>query len=144
MNIHSQTITKEECKRRADEGEPVYMNSYGKLCHEEKNYKEAVSWFRKAAKKGYGRAQYNLGLAYENGEGVRKCNVDACMWYKLAMEQGHDRARANYNRLIQNMSLIGRVVAKIKAEVKMAYFKLKHRIKSIFLFLKWGICNGSK
>ena len=34
------------------------------------DYKEALKWFRLAAAQGDAKAQYNLGVMYDNGEGV--------------------------------------------------------------------------
>lgn len=48
-----------------DEG----MNAYNK-----KNYKVALSYFKKSAEQGYTKAQYRLGLMYGNGAGVAKDN----------------------------------------------------------------------
>ncbi|HCN10096.1 MAG TPA: hypothetical protein DIT01_19390, partial [Lentisphaeria bacterium] len=45
---------------------------------------EAVKWFRKAAEQGYPQAQYNLGVAYANGEGVPEDDVAAVKWYRKA------------------------------------------------------------
>ena len=38
------------------------------------------------------RAQYNLGVKYANGRGVRQDDEEAVKWYRLAAEQGHARA----------------------------------------------------
>ncbi|MDE5832523.1 MAG: sel1 repeat family protein [Desulfovibrio sp.] len=35
-----------------------------------RNYKEALKWYRKAAKCGHPYAQYNLAVMYESGGGV--------------------------------------------------------------------------
>jgi len=43
------------------------------------DYAEAVRWFRKAAEQGDAQAQFNLGLMYVNGKGVRQN-------YKIAKE----------------------------------------------------------
>ena len=40
-------------------------------------------------------AQYNLGLMYDNGQGVLQDYKNAAKWYKLAAEQGY--ASAQYN-----------------------------------------------
>ena len=53
---------------------------------------EAVRWYRLAADQGIARAQSNLGLLYENGEGVPQDYVQAHMWFNLAasrMASGH-------------------------------------------------------
>ena len=38
---------------------------------------------------GGASAQYNLGVMYDNGEGVPKDNDKAITWYRKAAEQGH-------------------------------------------------------
>ena len=37
-----------------------------------KDEKKAVEWYEKAAAQGYASAQYNLGVCYEDGQGVAK------------------------------------------------------------------------
>ena len=58
-----------------------------------KRDKESASAYRAAAKKGNAEAQYNLGLCYSQGEGVKEDRVEAVSWYRLAAEQGHQDAR---------------------------------------------------
>ena len=50
---------------------------------------------RKAAEQGDASAQYGLGGAYDNGEGVAQDKVEAVKWYRKAAEQGG--AEAQYN-----------------------------------------------
>ena len=47
------------------------------------------------AKQGNADAQFNLGVMYENGEGVRQDDAEAVRWYRQAAEQG--LAQAQYN-----------------------------------------------
>jgi TPR repeat protein len=47
------------------------------------------------ASQGEAYAQYNLGLMYDNGQGVPQDYKAAVKWYSLAAEQGH--AFAQYN-----------------------------------------------
>ncbi|HFC3018072.1 TPA: tetratricopeptide repeat protein [Neisseria gonorrhoeae] len=57
-----------------------------------------VSDFREnlqAAEQGNAAAQFNLGVMYENGQGVRQDYVQAVQWYRKASEQGD--AQAQYN-----------------------------------------------
>lgn len=56
---------------------------------------KAVEWYRKAAEQGLAKAQCNLGVCYENGEGVAKDQAIAVQWYRKAAEQG--LALAQYN-----------------------------------------------
>ncbi len=50
---------------------------------------------RLAAEQGNASAQYNLGLMYDNGQGVTQDYAEAVKWYRLAAEQGD--ADAQYN-----------------------------------------------
>ncbi|NNK96376.1 MAG: sel1 repeat family protein [Desulfobacterales bacterium] len=45
------------------------------------------------AQQGYSDAQYNLGLIYENGEGVPQSDKKAAQWYRKAAEQGYPAAK---------------------------------------------------
>ena len=49
--------------------------------------------WRRLAEKGDAKAQNQLGIMYENGEGVRQSFVEAAKWYRLAAEQGHTGAQ---------------------------------------------------
>ena len=57
-----------------------------------------VSNFKKmlqAAEQGNADAQFNLGVMYDNGRGVRQDYAQAVQWYRKAAEQGY--ADAQYN-----------------------------------------------
>jgi TPR repeat protein len=58
---------------------------------------EAARFNGLAAEQGYARAQYNLGVMYENGAGVPENDVLACMWYNLTAAQGIESAQDNKN-----------------------------------------------
>ena len=50
--------------------------------------KEAVVWYRQAAKGGHAAAQYTLASLFLHGEGVEEEDeVEATKWFKLAAEQ---------------------------------------------------------
>ena len=49
----------------------------------------------KAAEQGLAKAQYNLGLMFNNGKGVKQDYLQCVSWYRKAAEQGH--AKAQYN-----------------------------------------------
>ena len=57
------------------------------------DYKEALKWYRKAAKQGDASAQYALGLMYGVGQGVAQDYKEALKWYRLAAEQGNADAK---------------------------------------------------
>ena len=55
--------------------------------------KEAVKWYRLAAKQGYAEAQLMLGICYLAGDGVAKDEKEAVKLFRLAAEQGCVRAQ---------------------------------------------------
>ena len=57
--------------------------------------KEAVKWFKLAAKQGHPNAQAMLGDMYFNGHGTRKSYKEALKWYHLASQIGE--AISNHN-----------------------------------------------
>ncbi|TAH01778.1 MAG: sel1 repeat family protein, partial [Sphingobacteriales bacterium] len=65
------------------------------VLHKAKKYEAAILPLSKAAEQGYARAQYNLGLMYEEGIGVLQDKKEAISWYFKAAEQGV--ADAQYN-----------------------------------------------
>ena len=48
---------------------------------------------RKAAEQGDAKAQYNLGIFYENGQGVDKSLDEAIKWFRLAAKQDLPQAQ---------------------------------------------------
>ena len=72
-----------------------------------------------AAKQGYAPAQYNLGLMYTQGQGVRQDYVEAVKWYRKAAEQGHVDAQVNLGGLYAD----GRGVRQDYAEAVNFYIK---------------------
>ena len=66
------------------------------------NSAEAVKWYTLAADRGFADAQNNLGVCYENGNGVAKSYAEAVKWYKLAAEQGDSGAQVNLGLCYEN------------------------------------------
>ena len=58
----------------------------------EQDYKQAVSWWTKAAEKGHAVAQNNLGLMYAQGLGVNQDYVEAYKWFTLSSMGGEESA----------------------------------------------------
>ena len=63
------------------------------------NDAEAVKWFRKAAEQGHVWAQNNLGLMYQNGQGVTRNLAEARKWYERAAAQGDVSAKKSLENL---------------------------------------------
>jgi len=59
-------------------GEKYFHGYYGTKV----NYTKALKWYRKAAELGHKTAQCQLGIMYENGNGVAKDLNEAEKWYK--------------------------------------------------------------
>ena len=63
---------------------------------------KAFELYRKAAAMGHASAQYNLGLCYGNGEGVKQDYKKAAKWYRKAAEQGDPSAQFNLSTCYEN------------------------------------------
>ena len=55
-----------------------------------------------AAEQGFAAAQYNLGVMYDNGQGVRQDDAQAVQWYRKAAEQGIAEAQYNLGVMYDN------------------------------------------
>ena len=54
------------------------------------------------AERGNAQAQYNLGVMYENGQGVRQDDAEAVKWYQQAAAQGLAEAQSNLGVMYYN------------------------------------------
>lgn len=61
----------------------------------ELKYDEAIPYLVTAAQNGYQKAQYNLGLCYQDGLGVDKDEKIAFYYFKMAAENNHPNAAYN-------------------------------------------------
>ena len=81
-------------KALAEKGDTDAQNELGDRYYHgqglEKDFKEAVKWYRKAAEQGVADAQTNLGVMYYNGQGVEKDFVTALAWYNIAVTNGDE------------------------------------------------------
>ena len=66
-----------------EKGEKYFHGYYGTKV----DYPKALKWYRKAAEKGHTVALCQLGVMYENGNGVAKDLNEAEKWYMKALEQ---------------------------------------------------------
>ena len=66
-----------------------------KLYYSSENYNDAFKYCKKSAEEGIKEAQFNLGVMYDNGQGVKQDYFKAVEWYQKAAEQGY--ASAQYN-----------------------------------------------
>ena len=61
----------------------------------EKEFETAYQLFFELAGKGVAEAQINLGMMFENGQGVSQDFKEAVRWYRLAADQGLTKAQYN-------------------------------------------------
>ena len=74
----------------------------GVNAYEKGDYKTALTIFEDLAKKGDIDAQYNLGLMYDNGRGVKQDYKKAFEWYEKAANQGYASAQNNLGVMYGN------------------------------------------
>ena len=82
----------EEVRELAEKGDAKEQYSLGNLYYTglfvTKDYKEAITWFRKAAEQGFPKAEYKLGFMYYFGKGTDKNLEEAYTWIMKAVEHG--------------------------------------------------------
>lgn len=83
-------------------GDPVAEDMYRRALDldfkpdaSEAEKRQAVALYRQAAEKGHPAAMFNLGVSYEEGDGVESDVGEAVRWYLLAAEAGNTAAMFN-------------------------------------------------
>ena len=66
-----------------------------KVNYSKYNYSEAFKFCSVAAEQGHAEAQFNLGVMYDNGQGVKQDYFKAFEWFQKAAEQGNALAQFN-------------------------------------------------
>ena len=59
------------------------------------DYQTAFKLWLPLAEQGNASVQFNLGVMYEDGLGVKQDDFEAMNWFRKAAEQGHANAQAN-------------------------------------------------
>ena len=59
------------------------------------DYQTAFKLWLPLAEQGNASTQFNLGVMYEDGRGVKQDDVEAVKWFRQAAEQGQANAQAN-------------------------------------------------
>ena len=60
------------------------------------DYQTAFKLWLPLAEQGDVNAQYNLGIMYDNGRGVKQDDFEAVKWFRKAAELGHANAQSNF------------------------------------------------
>ncbi|MEA2048988.1 MAG: tetratricopeptide repeat protein [Campylobacterota bacterium] len=85
----------------------LYASEFEQAVEDYKNggYIKALNTFYELAKKENAKAQYNVGLIYANGYGVKQNMAEAQKWYEKAAKQGNSAAQYNLGALYHASSL---------------------------------------
>lgn len=67
-------------------------------------YEKAFKLFKKLAKSGHLKSQYNLGIMYEYGCWTNQCLKTAAYWYTIAASNGFDPANKKLADIIKKRS----------------------------------------
>ncbi len=59
----------------------------------DRNYNEALRWYRAAGVQGHAEAQFKLGFMFAEGRDIPRSYGAALSWYELAAKQGHAEAQ---------------------------------------------------
>ena len=78
--------------KAADQGNIYAMNNLRMLYSNKDNIEEALKWTRMGAEHGQIDCQYEIGNAYNNGEGLKMDKDQAAYWFKMAADNGHKNA----------------------------------------------------
>jgi len=66
------------------------------------DFDTALQLWRPLAEHGNAAAQYNLGIMYENGRGVKRDYAEALRWYRKAVDQNYADAQINLGTMYAN------------------------------------------
>jgi len=77
----------------AEQGDDYAQHALGVMYVHTQSYVEAAKWFALAANQGYVAAQIDLGIMYQDGQGVAQNYVTALMWFEIAITQKSRNAR---------------------------------------------------
>jgi len=98
---------------------PRFQYQLGRAYEKTSENGNALVWYRKAARQGYGIAQVNLGLMYKNGVGGSVKLAQAIVWFRKAAEQGFATGQTNLGDMYAN----GRGVSRDDAQAVAWYRK---------------------
>ena len=78
--------------KAANQGNTHAMNNLRILYSNQDNIEESLKWTRMGAENGQIECQYELGNAYNDGEGLKEDKDQAAYWFKMAADNGHKNA----------------------------------------------------
>ena len=73
---------------------PEQQFQQGSTAYEQSDYQTAFKLWLPMAEQGDANVQFNLGVMYAKGQGVKQDDFEAVKWFRKAAEQGHAKAQA--------------------------------------------------
>ena len=73
---------------------PEQQFQQGLTAYEQSDYQTAFKLWLPMAEQGDANVQFNLGVMYAKGQGVKQDDFEAVKWYRKAAEQGYADAQA--------------------------------------------------
>ena len=70
----------------------------------EKNDHLAAEWYLKAANNEHNYAQFNIGVLYTNGRGVKQNIIEAYKWFSVSSSNGNENAEKEKLKLSKRMT----------------------------------------
>ncbi|HEY3663213.1 MAG TPA: tetratricopeptide repeat protein [Chthoniobacterales bacterium] len=101
-NASRNHAARDRLEQKAQNGIAQAQVIFGLQLESEKNFAEAVSWYRKAVAQGEANAARNLAVCYLNGKGVTKDSTEALKWFHEAADLGNNEAFADMGDLYRD------------------------------------------
>eukprot|EP00040_Diaphanoeca_grandis_P031702 m.190163 g.190163 ORF g.190163 m.190163 type:complete len:271 (+) comp32395_c0_seq2:395-1207(+) len=79
-------------ERAAEQGFILAQHHVAVMFDQQNEIDHANSWYHEAANNGHANSQFNLGVNYKDGIGVKQNERESLSWFEAAAEQGHTDA----------------------------------------------------
>jgi len=80
----------------------LYLAEMYFIGYDTQDYEKAFEWYTKSAEQGNADAQYQLGVMYQKGLGVKTDMDEALRWYRKSMAQGHASAQRSHDEIVNS------------------------------------------
>ncbi|MES0488461.1 MAG: hypothetical protein ABUK01_00610 [Leptospirales bacterium] len=98
--IASVSVSQVYTKTNSSEQAEVESNySKGKALYDQKKYKKAYPYLKKAAEAGHSDAQMHLGKMFYNGWGVKHNHATGRAWHEKAAAQGNEESKKKLSKM---------------------------------------------
>lgn len=109
-----------------------------------KDLAKAHDWYQKAAAQGHVNAQYNLGMLYKLGLGVKEDAASAFMWLQKAAAQGSDIAQYNVGVMYADGAGVKRDLSRACAWLALAAAQGNEKAKKNYIEIDAKLTPGQR